>query len=592
MTDLNAVAPKFPTPANLKFLLQLQAFPQEVYDIVSDNMSINASSMAMRTLRRMARGGIHDQIGGGFHRYSVTADWSLPHFEKMLYDNAQLLSVYLDAFLLSKDPEMLGAVYSTASYLLHSDITAPEGVLYSSEDADSLPTKSDTEKREGAFYVFTRKELTSILGEQDAEVASKFYNVGLNGNVGKDEDLNDEFLDQNVLQIVTTPAALASEMGMSESEIVSSLKTARSRLKAWREKERPRPNVDDKVLAGWNGLAISSLARASAVLEDIDPAKANEYCSAAIKAALFIRNHMYDASTGLLKRLWRRTVGDTFAFADDYAFLIQGLIDLYEATFDESYLEWADKLQRKQILFLPIFISPHSNHLLTNPPLFTETQIQHFHDPSSGGFFTTPSLATTPDLILRLKSGMDNAEPSTNGISAQNLFRLGSLLADDSYTTYAKSTVQAFEAELLQHPFLFASMLLPVVESRLGMKGVVVVGRTSRAGQDWLRAYRGRVSVGETVVRLDDLEDLERLNEGGKKKSWLRSRNTLLSDLKGPKILVCEGRTCRELELDLGIGGIDAMAKQEQGQGMAPKKEQEKEKGLDMGRVKDALEKI
>jgi uncharacterized protein YyaL (SSP411 family) len=341
------VAPKFPTAANLKFLLHLQACPEEVRDILGDDTSITASGMAIHTLRKMARGGIHDQIGGGFHRYSVTVDWSLPHFEKMLYDNAQILSLYVDAFLLSKDPEMLGAVYSTASYLLHSDITAPEGAFHSSEDADSLPTRSDTEKREGSFYVFTRKELTSILGEQDAEVASKFYNVGLNGNVGKDEDLNDEFLDQNVLQIVTTPAALASEMGMSESEIVSTLKSARTRLKAWREKERPRPSVDDKVLAGWNGLAISALARASAVLEDIDPDKAKEYRNAAIKAALFIRTHMYNTSTGLLKRLWRKTAGDTLAFADDYAFLTQGLIDLYEATFDSTHLEWADKLQRK-----------------------------------------------------------------------------------------------------------------------------------------------------------------------------------------------------------------------------------------------------
>jgi uncharacterized protein YyaL (SSP411 family) len=172
---------------------------------------------------------------------------------------------------------------------------------------------------------------------------------------------------------------------------------------------------------------------------------------------------------------------------------------------------------------------------------------------------------------------MDNAEPSTNGLSAQNLFRLGSLLADESYTASAKSTVQAFEAELLQHPFLFASMLVPVVESRLGVRGVVVVGQ-SQAGKQWLRAYRGRVSVGETVVNLDS-------KDGGKKEgaAWLRQRNPLLRDLKGEKILVCEGTTCKELDLEEGAAAAEGAAADTKGRG---------EKGLDLGRVKAALDEI
>ncbi|KAI9893736.1 MAG: hypothetical protein M1814_005952 [Vezdaea aestivalis] len=510
--------PKFATPANLKFLLSLKQSQQPVKDMIGGLDCQNAVDMAVQTLRSMARGGIHDQVGGGFHRYSVTRDWSLPHFEKMLYDNAQLLSVYLDAFLLTRDTEMLEVVKSTAKYLLGPQIHPTENFFYASEDADSAPSLSSREKREGAHYVMTRKELTQVLGEADAEVAAEFFGVSVNGNVRKEDDPHDEFLDQNVLQVARTTASLASEIGMSQEDVEIIIKRARDEVRQWRDDERPKPNVDDKVVAGWNGLAIGALARVSAALNKIDPDLGQEALHAAKQAAKFIMKDMYDRNLKKLKRIWRNGVGDTEAFVDDYAYLIDAFIELYLATFEEVYLRWADEFQ--------------------------ETQIKLFYDRQKGGFFCT---VPSPDLILRLKSGVDAAEASPNGVSARNLYRLSSMLDDEEYGTLAKRTVQAFEAELLEHPGLFASMMGPVAEGRIGGK----VWMASGPSETWdkvVAGFRRRLGVGEVVVMLS----------GGKDSSpWLAGRNTLLQKLKRGTVTICEAGKCRLAEpSDFDMNGL------------------------------------
>ncbi|KAI4125457.1 MAG: hypothetical protein LQ347_005373, partial [Umbilicaria vellea] len=338
-------APKFPTPVNLEFLLRLGQWPGAVKDLVGEEECTMAASMATHTLRKMARGGIRDQIGYGFARYSVTKDWSLPHFEKMLYDQAQLLSVYLDAFLITHDPEMLGAVYDLATYLTSAPIAAPTGGFFSSEDADSYPTRSDTEKREGAYYVWTLKDFHSILGDRDADVCARFYGVTADGNVDSSNDPHDEFISQNVLSIQTTPGILAKELGLAEDKVVTILKAGRTKLRDHRETHRPRPALDDKIVVAWNGLAIGALARTSAALEDIDPAKAHECLAAAEKAVAFIQRELFDESSGQLWRVYRQGRGDAPAFADDYAFLIHGLLDLYDATGHDQHLQFAHTLQ-------------------------------------------------------------------------------------------------------------------------------------------------------------------------------------------------------------------------------------------------------
>ncbi|MCJ1391482.1 hypothetical protein MMC18_004346 [Xylographa bjoerkii] len=540
------LSPKFPTPVKLAFLLRLGQWPEAVKDIVGEEECNNAAAMAINTLRKMARGGIRDQLGYGFARYSVTNDWSLPHFEKMLYDQAQLLDVYLDAFLLTHDPEMLGAVCDIATYLTSPPMAAPHGGFYSAEDADSYPTHTDKEKREGAYYVWTLKELQTVLGERHAEICAHFYGVAADGNVAPENDPHDEFMSQNVLKIATTPSALAKKLGMAEEKVVSILKNGRRKLREHRERERPRPPLDDKIVVAWNGLAIGALARASTVLEDIDPAKAKACLAAAEKAVAFIRKELFDASPGKLWRIYREGRGDTPGFAEDYAFLIQGLIELYEATFREDHLHFADTLQKTQIA---LFLAPTGGFYTTpHPPSPTNAS-----DPS------TPS-----DLLLRLKAGMDAAEPSANNISAMNLHRLSSLLDDDSYARAARDTVQAFEAEVEQWPFTFPGMLGSVVLGRLGLSGVVIAGgerseKDERGGRakgetgeqepsttekEVLRKLRSELRPARTVVRL-------RGQEGG----WLRERNALLRAMPGGaevRVLVCEWGACREGKEVLG----------------------------------------
>ncbi|KZF20633.1 hypothetical protein L228DRAFT_222736 [Xylona heveae TC161] len=535
-----AVAPKFPTPVNLSFLLRLSQYPGPVEDLVGEAECANATFMALETLRHMARGGIHDHVGNGFARYSVTRDWSLPHFEKMLYDQAQLLNIYLDAFLISQDPEMLGAVYDISTYLTEHPLASPTGGFFSAEDADSLPRAGDSEKREGAFYVWTLKEFQSILGERDAEVCARFFGVSAHGNVSPEHDAHDEFIDQNVLSVKSTPALLSKEFGLGEEEVIRIIKESRQKLREYRERERPRPNLDDKIVVAWNGLAIGALARVSSIVNGVDVEKSRVCREAAEKAVAFIRSQLYDETTGRLRRVYREGPGDAPGFADDYTFLISGLIDLYQATFNDAYLELADRLQ--------------------------QTQIDLFWDTSSYGFFSTE--ASAPDLILRLKDGMDSAEPSTNGISALNLHRLGSLLNDERYATFAQQTTQAFEPEIMQHPFLFSSMLSAVVASNLGMRSIVLTGGVDGLPRDQqpaniraaLEKFRTSIGPTTTVARIANTATAttpktttsSSSSSSLIQSSWLVKRNSLLASLDSTvaRVQICEAGVCKE-ELDM-----------------------------------------
>ena len=501
-----STAPKFPTPVNLSFLLRLPHWPQTVKDVVGETEYQHASNMAIHTLRKMARGGIRDQIGYGFARYSVTKDWSLPHFEKMLYDQAQLLDVYLDAFLGTRDPEMLGAVYDIATYLTSPPMAAPGGGFFSAEDADSYPSKSDSEKREGAYYVWSLKEFHDVLGDKDGDICARFYGVTADGNVASQNDPHDEFISQNVLNVTTTPSVLAKKSGTPEASITQTLKSGRQKLREYRENHRPRPSLDDKIIVCWNGLAIGALSRTAAALQSIDPTKASACLEAAVSAVDFIKTELFDLQTKTLFRVYREGPGSTPGLCDDYAFFIHGLIDLYEATFDESYLQFADLLQKRQ------------NELFTSS--------------DSPGFYTTPS-PHPPDLLMRLKSGMDAAEPSSNNISARNLYRLSSMLDDASYFKKAKETVEAFEAEVEQFPFTFSGLLGSVVMGHLGLKSIVLIGEN----EEILKRLRQTVRPNSTVVAL-----------GKGKGLWLRERNDLLKQIDAEKdaIMVCEGGACRE----------------------------------------------
>jgi len=536
-------APKFPTSPNLRFLLRLGQYPAAVRDVVGSDECKHAAEMALDTLAAMAKGGIHDQLGKGYARYSVTRDWSLPHFEKMLYDQALLLHTFLDATLVclraeaasfrDRAPAMLAQVLDVADYLTSPPILRPEGGFFTAEDADSLYRAGDEEKREGAFYVWTLKELQTILGDRDSQVVARYYGIEENGNVAAEHDAHDELINQNVLVVSATEEALAREFGLARDDVRAVVRAAKRKLRAHRDRDRPRPALDDKLVVAWNGLAIGALARAAATLQALDPntTAAARYLAAAEKAASFIKAELWDAATGSLQRVWRGGASGGPSFASDYAFLTAGLLELYSATFDDGYLSWADALQA--------------------------AQLARFWDgdgSASGGLFDAE--AERSDLILRLKDGMDGAEPAANGVAAQNLLRLGALLDDETYAARARATLAAFAPELLQHPFLFVGLLDALVGARLGMRALVVAGE-GEAVEAALR--RERLGLGANTV-------VARIGTGARSDAWLRGRNALVAAMDPARsvVQVCQGGLCTEYgdgddQLDEAAAARDAV---------------------------------
>ncbi|KAG5938417.1 hypothetical protein E4U53_008016 [Claviceps sorghi] len=442
------LAPKFLTPSKLAFLLYLDKAPSAVRDVVGEADCKHAAHMAVETLRRIRDGALHDHVGlTGFARCSVTRDWSVPNFEKLVVDNTMLLALYLNAWRSAgghAESDFLDTVIELADYLTSPCIALSHGGLACSEAADSIMRRGDTEKKEGAYYLWTRREFDSVINASDqdkqiSQVAAAHWDVREGGNVDEEHDPNDDFIKQNILRVVRTVDQLADQFGLPVQTVQQYIQTARQRLKARRDSERIRPELDDKVVAGWNGLGISVLAQTSTALREIDPVRSQKYLSGALNAAGFIRTNLWDKSSKILYRIWPDG-HDIEGFADDYTYVIDGLLRLFDATADESLLEFADDLQK--------------------------TQITLFHDPHAGGFFSTPSTMQHP--IIRLKEGMDSSLPSINAVAAANLFRLAALLDDDTYATLATGTVNAFEAEMLQYPWLYPGMLLVVAGARLG----------------------------------------------------------------------------------------------------------------------------
>lgn len=513
-------APKFPTPASLTHLIRLGSSGKEVKDVLGEDACTDACEMVLHTLRKMARGGIKDQVGNGFARYSVTRDWSLPHFEKMLYDNAQLLPLYLDAFLLNGEDIFLDTTNDIAKYLTSPPMSSLEGGIYASEDADSAPSTAESNKREGAFYVWDHDELDALLEKDELEICARYWNIKPGGNVDSEHDIQGELMGLNTLSVQMSTKELAQSVNGTPAQVEDIIHRVRTKMLRYRDEHRPRPALDDKIVTAWNGLAIGGLARTSAALAAAgrtDDAK--PYLRSAEKAASFIRAQLFSPGQDTLRRVFREGPGETHGFADDYAYLISGLIDLYEATFDESHLEWADALQ--------------------------QTQIRLFWDERSHGFFSTP--ADQPDILVRSKDAADNAEPSTNGVSAWNLLRLGSLLDDAVYMEKGKKTIAAFGPDMRKQPSAYSGLLDAAVAARVGLKVVMLAGEGELVSAAIKRLHR-TVRPGWTVLRVG----------GSTKSQWLRGRNQLLKDLDGTREMVqlCEDKTCRLL----GGKEIDGLA--------------------------------
>lgn len=346
------LAPKFLTPPKLEFLFRLSQLPGPVQDVVGEDECKNATEMAVKTLRHIRDGALHDHVGQtGYARCSVTPDWSIPNFEKLIVDNALLLPLFVDAWLTSggtESSEFLNEVVELGDYLSSTPVVSSDGLFISSEAADSHFKKGDAETHEGAFYLWTRREFDSVIeaSEKDAsQIAAAYWNVLEGGNVDEDHDSNDDFVNQNILRIVKSQEELSSQFNIPIERVETAIKSARQALKTRRDAERGRPDLDDKAVVGWNGLVISALVRASAALKSIKSDLSDKYLATATKAVNFIQNNLWDDKSQTLHRIWSAGQRHTEAFADDYAYLIKGLLDVFDLTRNEAIIEFADKLQ-------------------------------------------------------------------------------------------------------------------------------------------------------------------------------------------------------------------------------------------------------
>ena len=447
---------KFPRPAALKFLLRY----------FHRTRNPEALSMAEFTLQAMARGGIRDHIGGGFHRYTVDAGWRLPHFEKMLYDQAQIADVYLDAFQLTRREEYASTVRSTLEYVLR-DMTDPGGGFYSAEDADSPLPGQPGASGEGAFYLWTRHELIRILGESDGRLFCVAYGVEEEGNAPFDPQ--QEYTGKNILHAAEAASDLARILGKAEEEVRGVLTRTRLRLLMERS-SRPRPALDDKVLASWNGLMLGAFSRAGAILGE------PVFLKAADRAAEFLLSYLVDPASGSLHRRYRQGEVRFDGNLDDYAYLVSGLIDLYEATGIGSRLEQAVAI--------------------------AGAMIDAFGDGEGGGFFDTAG--TDASVLVRLKERYDGAEPAGNSVAATVLLKLAVLTGRDDWRALAERTIGAFAATLEQQPVAMPNMASALDLSLSEPGQVVIVGSRGDAVRDaMLREVFRRYLPGTAVVSLE-----------------------------------------------------------------------------------------
>ncbi len=409
-------APKFPNPGIIERLLRHYAASASRGDSDGD-----AATMALFTLAAMAKGGIYDQLGGGFYRYAVDHQWMIPHFEKMLYDNAQLVSLYCDAWLISRNGFYATIAKETADWMLRA-MQSPEGGFYSSLDADS-------EGGEGEFYVWNRRQVAQTLGETEHALFARRF--------GLDRPAN--FERQWHLRVCADTAELQQQFDMSPEQINRSLADSRIKLLQLRN-ERVRPGRDEKILTAWNALAIKAMAAAGRVFE------VDEYTAAACGALDFIRATLW--RDGRLLATCKDGKAHLNAYLDDYAFLVDAILQLLQTRWHTHYLHFAVEL--------------------------ADVLLNQFEDGTDGGFFFTSH--DHEQLLQRSKPLQDEAIPAGNGVAASALLRLGSLLGNTAYLDAARRCLEAAYIQLSKHPTAHCSLLLALEESLLPPEIVVLRG--------------------------------------------------------------------------------------------------------------------
>jgi uncharacterized protein YyaL (SSP411 family) len=462
-----SAAPKFPRPSEILFLLREWA----------RTGNRRALDMASATLAAMAGGGIHDHLGGGFHRYSVDALWRVPHFEKMLYDQAQLVLAYLEGAQAAGSREFAGVAAETLEYV-ERDMTGAEGGFYSAEDADSVPADAGdpaARKVEGAFYLWSDAEIASLAGA-DAGIVRARFGIRRDGNAPQDP--HGEFAGRNVLYVARPVTEIAREHGLGEEDVNARIERARRILFDARQL-RPRPSLDDKVLTSWNGLMIAAFARASRVLPALDVAdRGDRWLAAARRAAGFLRRVMWDEGARTLLRRYRRGDAAIAGYADDYACLVFGLLELFQADGDPQWLRWAVTLRRRQD--------------------------ELFWDADEGGWFSTAG--DDASVILRLKEDYDGAEPAASSIALQNLVTLAHLTPGEGEREQQQlaRTLECFGSRLRASPRALPMMLSALSARAAGLAEAVIVGPAGRADTGaLLRALNGAYRPFALQVPLD-----------------------------------------------------------------------------------------
>jgi uncharacterized protein YyaL (SSP411 family) len=460
-------APKFPRPVMLQFLFRYHYRTKDE----------EALRMGLTTLMAMANGGMADHLGGGFHRYSVDAQWRVPHFEKMLYDQAQLAQAYMDAYQITQDETFAVVARETLDYVLR-DMTSPGGSFFSAEDADSADPDDETHSAEGAYYTWKRFDIDRLLTKEESAVACHYFGVEENGNVLSDP--HNEFTGKNILFTPLTIEQTAAQCSIAPSTAAVLLANAKKKLFDARLARR-RPHLDDKILTSWNGLMIGAFSRASALFGK------SEYAAAAIRAADHISTVLYDQENRTLRRRFRDGEAKYDAHLDDYAFLVSGLLDLYQSTQEIRWLTWANDL--------------------------TGTMVSLFWDSAEGGFFDTTGRDRS--VLVRMKESYDGAEPAGNSVAVMNLLRLHRITMNESYHAYAKKSLLYFCTLLDQSPQFMPALMSAVDYFLVAPEQLVIARGNDDTAETLLRACRNMFLPDLTVILLNDEEPNSLLTKGG-----------------------------------------------------------------------------
>jgi uncharacterized protein len=493
-------APKFPRPSELLFLLREHGRrPKDAAAAQS------ALLMAVETLRAMALGGMRDHVGGGFHRYSVDGEWRVPHFEKMLYDQAQLVLAYLEAAQATGDEFYAAVAEDTLAYV-RRDMTDPRGGFYSAEDADSIPPEqAGTEgahKSEGAFYIWSDEEIAALL-QADADVARRRFGIQPSGNAPQDPQ--GEFTGKNLLYTAESIEEVATRTGRSVDDVLAALARIRDRLFHARAR-RPRPYLDDKILTAWNGLMIAAFARAARVL--VSRSSSREYLDAARRAASFIRDTLW--RNDVLLRRYRDGEAAIEGYAEDYAYLIWGLLELFQADGDAGWLEWALTLQSRLDA--------------------------KFWDEQDAGWFSTTG--EDPTVLLRLKEDYDGAEPAASSVGALNTLTLAHLTGDEGMLSKAERTLGRYGPRVGSAGRTVPMMLCALSAWHAGQSQIAVAGDAKSAAPLLEEVARHYLPFGIVIpIALGESDD--RLTR-------LLPFTAAMTGLGGAAAYVCRNFTCRQ----------------------------------------------